>query len=199
MESPLFVKSKQFALDIIKVCNKVKAEKRESVLTNQLIRSGTSIGANIREAFYGHGKNDFIAKLQIALKECSESEYWIELLIESGYYEDKTILDRCIELKKILISSINTAKKNNKWMHHYCPDLPEKHFRRSAFQFCISVYKFILFSIFCFIVVWAYANVFFEDVIKMWVSCVADSGGNVVYFWILFCKKLFCFLNSELG
>jgi len=64
----------------------VKSEKRESVLTNQLIRSGTSIGANIREAFYGHGKNDFIAKLQIALKECSESEYWIELLIESGYY-----------------------------------------------------------------------------------------------------------------
>ena len=113
MESPLLSKSKQFALDIIKVCNKVKSEKRESVLTNQLIRSGTSIGANIREAFYGHGKNDFIAKLQIALKECSESEYWIELLIESGYYEDKTILYKCVELKKILISSINTAKKNN--------------------------------------------------------------------------------------
>ena len=91
----------------------MKSEKRESVLTNQLIRSGTSIGANIREAFYGHGKNDFIAKLQIALKECSESEYWIELLIESGYYEDKTILYKCVELKKILISSINTAKKNN--------------------------------------------------------------------------------------
>ena len=83
------------------------------MLTNQLIRSGTSIGANIREAFYGHGKNDFIAKLQIALKECSESEYWIELLIESGYYDDNTILEDCVELKKILISSINTAKKNN--------------------------------------------------------------------------------------
>ena len=77
------------------------------------MRSGTSIGANIREAFYGHGKNDFIAKLQIALKECSESEYWIELLIESGYYDDKILLDKCIELKKILISSINTAKKNS--------------------------------------------------------------------------------------
>jgi len=113
MDSPLLVKSKQFALDIIKVCSKVKSEKRESVLTNQLIRSGTSIGANIREAFYGHGKNDFIAKLQIALKECSESEYWIELLIESEYYGDKIILENCIELKKILISSINTAKKNN--------------------------------------------------------------------------------------
>ena len=114
MDSPLLTKSKQFALDIIKVCNKVKSEKRESVLTNQLIRSGTSIGANIREAFYGHGKNDFIAKLQIALKECSESEYWIELLIESGYYNDKTLLDKCTEIKRILISSVNTAKENIK-------------------------------------------------------------------------------------
>ena len=69
-------------------------------------------GANIREAFYGHDKNDFIAKLQIALKECFESEYWIELLIESGYYDNNKILEKCIEIKKILISSINTAKKN---------------------------------------------------------------------------------------
>ena len=63
MDSPLIMKSKQLALDIIRICNKVKNEKRESVLTNQLVRSGTSIGANIREAFYGHSKNDFIAKL----------------------------------------------------------------------------------------------------------------------------------------
>ncbi len=112
MDSLLILKSKQFALDIIKICNFIKKEKRESVLTNQLIRSGTGIGANVREAFYGHGRNDFIAKLQIALKECSESEYWLELLIESGYFEDKTILDNCIEIKKILIASLNTAKKN---------------------------------------------------------------------------------------
>ena len=112
-ESLLITKSKEFALQIIKTCNYIKHNKKESVLTNQLIRSGTSIGANIREAFYGHSKSDFIAKLQIALKECSESEYWIELLIESGYCDDKTILENCIELKKILISSINTAKKNN--------------------------------------------------------------------------------------
>ena len=114
MNSPLLDKSKQFALNVISVCNKVKSEKRESVLTNQLIRSGTSIGANIREAFYGHGRADFVAKLQIALKECSESEYWLELLIESGYYKDINILNDCIEIKKILISSINTAKKNGK-------------------------------------------------------------------------------------
>lgn len=104
MGSPLQEKSKAFALRIIKVCNEVRQQKRESVLTGQLLRSGTSIGANIREAFYAHGRADFVAKLQIALKECSESEY----------YEDKTILDQCIEIKKLLISSINTAKNNAK-------------------------------------------------------------------------------------
>ena len=113
-ESPLIIKSKEFALKIIQVCNEVKKTKRESVLTNQLLRSGTSIGANIREAFYAHGRADFIAKLQISLKECSETEYWLELLIESGYYEDNTILEQCAEIKKLLISSINTAKKNCK-------------------------------------------------------------------------------------
>ena len=112
MDSPLLTKSKAFALRIIQVCNAVKRERRESVLTNQLLRSGTSIGANIREAFYGHGRADFAAKLQIALKECSESEYWLELLIESGYYHDRSILDDCIEIKKLLISSINTTKAN---------------------------------------------------------------------------------------
>ena len=112
MDSPLLLKSKSFALEIIKVCNEIKSSKRESVLTNQLIRSGTSIGANIREAFYGHGRADFIAKLQIDLKECAESEYWLELLMESGYYSDSVILEHCIEMKKLLISSLNTAKKN---------------------------------------------------------------------------------------
>lgn len=111
-DSPLLVKSKAFALEIIRVCNEIKRSQKESILTKQLVRSGTSIGANIREAFYAHSKADFIAKLQIALKECSESEYWLELLIESGYYGDKAILDRCIEIKRILISSINTAKEH---------------------------------------------------------------------------------------
>ena len=112
MVSLLQEKSKAFALEIIKICNEIKQKKRESILTNQLVRSGTSIGANIREAFYAHGRADFIAKLQIALKECSESEYWLELLIESGYYGDRTILEQCIEVKKLLIASINTAKNN---------------------------------------------------------------------------------------
>jgi len=104
MASPLQDKSKAFALEIIQVCNEIKRTKRESVLTNQLIRSGTSVGANIREAMYGHSKADFIAKLQI--------EYWLELLIESGYYDDPVILKQCTEVKRLLIASINTAKKN---------------------------------------------------------------------------------------
>ena len=108
------IKSKEFALEVIRSCRKLRASKCESVLINQFLRSGTSIGANVREAFYAHGKADFIAKLHISLKECSETEYWIELLIESGYPCDKALLDKCIEVKKILISSINTAKKEER-------------------------------------------------------------------------------------
>ena len=96
------------------ICSRIKREHRESVLTNQLLRSGTSIGANIREAQYAHGKADFIARLQISLKECAESEYWLELLTESGYLTDQEILALCAELKKMLISSINTAKGSSK-------------------------------------------------------------------------------------
>ena len=113
-ESPLMTKSKAFALDAIKVCTELRTAKCESALINQFLRSGTSIGANIREAFYAHGKADFIARLQIALKECSETEYWLELIIESGYYDDKTLYDRCVEIKRMLIASINTAKDNLK-------------------------------------------------------------------------------------
>jgi len=111
-DSPLIVKSKTFALDVIQVCKYLRVEKCESALINQFLRSGTSIGANIREAFYAHGKADFIAKLQIALKECSETEYWIELILESGYYHEKFLLDNCVELKRMLIASINTAKSS---------------------------------------------------------------------------------------
>ena len=110
--SALLTKSKALALEVIRLCNEVKSTKKETALTNQLIRSGTSIGANIREALYAHGRADFIAKLQIALKECSESEYWLELLIESGYYQDRAVLEKCVEVKKLLVASINTAKNN---------------------------------------------------------------------------------------
>ena len=107
----LSVQSMDFAVNIIALVKDLKNQ-RETIISNQIGRSGTSIGANIREAQYAHGKPDFIAKLQIALKECSETEYWIELLLESGYYNDKSLLDNSTEVKRILISSINTAKQN---------------------------------------------------------------------------------------
>ena len=113
VDSPLIYKSKIFALEVIQICKKLRSAKCESTLINQFLRSGTSIGANIREAFYAHGKADFIAKLQISLKECSETDYWIELILESGYYHDNGLLDKCTELKRILIASLNTAKEKN--------------------------------------------------------------------------------------
>lgn len=80
-------------------------------------RSGTSIGANINEANYGQSPSDFISKMHIALKETAETEYWIKLLYMSEYIDDKTsssLLDDCLEIKRILVASINTAKENNK-------------------------------------------------------------------------------------
>lgn len=112
--SPLLSKSKALAIEIVQLCNCVKKQQKESMLTNQLLRSGTSIGANIRESVYAHGRADFVAKLQIVLKECSETEYWLELLIDCKYVTDQTILNDCIEMKKLLVSSINTAKRNSK-------------------------------------------------------------------------------------
>ena len=109
-ENKLVELSMDFAVTIVKLCESIKGHHS---LVNQLERSATSIGANIHEANYAHGKADFIAKLQIALKECSESEYWLELLIESGYHHDNAILDHCVEIKRILIASINTAKRND--------------------------------------------------------------------------------------
>lgn len=122
-DSALINKSKNFALEVLKVCKELRATKCEGVLINQFLRSGTSIGANVREAFYAHSKADFVSKLQIALKECYEAEYWIELLIDGGYYANNEIKEYCIEVKKILIASINTAKKNMKKWFLFTVDL----------------------------------------------------------------------------
>ena len=92
-----------------------KERKKESVLTNQLLRSATSVGANIHESKYAQSSVDFVSKMQIALKECYESEYWIELLYRTSYIEESTykfILNDCGSIRRMLISSINTAKKN---------------------------------------------------------------------------------------
>ena len=108
-------KSKDFAKQIVILCRNIKANHKESVLTNQLLRSGTSIGANIHEAQYAQGKKDFISKLEIAQKECYETEYWLELLFETGYMTDteyKPIQNECGAIRRMLISSINTTKSN---------------------------------------------------------------------------------------
>ena len=108
-------KAKDFAVEIINMCKNIKEAKRESVLTNQLMHSGTSIGANIHESKYAHGTADFISKMQISLKECYESEYWLELLNRTGYIDDekyKKILNDCGQIRRMLISSINTVKEN---------------------------------------------------------------------------------------
>ena len=115
-ESVMLEKAKDFAVDTVNLCKSIKETKREGVLTNQLLRSGTSIGANIHESKYAHGTPDFLSKMQIALKECYESEYWLELLNRTGYIPDeqyKNMQNTCGQIRRMLISSINTAKGNN--------------------------------------------------------------------------------------
>ena len=110
----LSVQSMDFAVNIIALVKDLKNQ-RETIISNQIGRSGTSIGANIREAQYAHGKSDFIAKLQIALKEANETGYWLELLQKTGYLSSESyrILDaQCTSLRAMLIASVNTAKKN---------------------------------------------------------------------------------------
>ena len=116
-ESIMLEKAKDFAVNIVNLCGHIKETKRESVLTNQLLRSGTSIGANIHESKYAHGTADFIAKMQIALKECYESEYWLELLNRTGYIPEdqyKPLQNDCGAIRRMLITSINTVKANIK-------------------------------------------------------------------------------------
>ncbi len=116
-ESIMLEKAKDFAVEIVDLCRMIKETRRESVLTNQLLRSGTSIGANIHESKYAHGTADFISKMQIALKECYESEYWLELLNRTGYISNndyKKLQNTCGSIRRMLISSINTTKENVK-------------------------------------------------------------------------------------
>ena len=111
-ESKLRELSTDFAVKMIKLCDTVKGHYS---LVNQLERSATSIGANIREANYAHGKADFIAKLQIALKECYETEYWLELFVKAEILNREAAVDlynQCGTIRRILIASINTAKGN---------------------------------------------------------------------------------------
>lgn len=111
-ENKLADLSMDFAVEILKLTDMVKGHYS---LKNQLERSATSIGANIREAKYAHSKPDFIAKLQIALKECYETEFWLELIERAALCEQNTVAalrHTCGNLRRMLISSINTAKAN---------------------------------------------------------------------------------------
>ena len=115
-ENKLAELSMEFSVDIINLVKYLKSN-HESIISNQIGRSGTSIGANIREAQYAHGKADFISKLQIALKEANETGYWLELLFRTNYIteaEYKTLDTACTSIRVMLISSINTAKENGK-------------------------------------------------------------------------------------
>lgn len=113
-DSILKSKSKSFALRIIKMYNYLCDEKKEYVMSKQVLRSGTSIGANIAEAFYAQSEADFIAKLYISRKEAGETLYWIDLLKESSYLSDDVAISisiDCDELLKLLTSSIKTMKR----------------------------------------------------------------------------------------
>ena len=103
----------QFAIDVVNLCESLKGK---NSLTNQLLRSGTSIGANIHEGNYASSKADFVAKFQIALKECYETEYWLKLFVKTNIISDdiySKLSSDSGKIRRILISSINTAKANS--------------------------------------------------------------------------------------
>lgn len=111
-ESKLRDMSLDFSVEIINLVKDLKL-KKENIISNQIGRSGTSIGANIREAQYAHGKADFVSKLQIALKEANETDYWLELLYRTNYIDEityKNLYSACTSVRVMLISSINTVK-----------------------------------------------------------------------------------------
>lgn len=114
MDNVIVDKSKFFAIRIVRAYKYLTAEKNEYVLSKQLLRSGTSIGANVKEAIRGQSKPDFYSKLNIALKEASETEYWLEILYETEYIDKKlfeSINADCQELIKLLVSITKTQKQ----------------------------------------------------------------------------------------
>ena len=113
-ESILRTKSKEFAKSVVLLCRGLKEDSVEYALINQLLRCGTSVGANIHEAQYAQGTKDFISKFEIALKECNESEYWLQLLFEvdSISKEDYDKFQKeCIELRRMLVASVKKLKE----------------------------------------------------------------------------------------
>ena len=106
--------SRGFAVEMIRLCEAMKKRGKATVIINQLLRSGTSIGANIHEANYASSKADFVNKFQIALKECYETDYWIQVFYESDMLsleEYRRVYNQCSKIRKMLVASINTAKE----------------------------------------------------------------------------------------
>ncbi len=113
-ESPLKNKSYSFAIRIVKLSQYLQAEKKEYVLSKQVLRSGTAVGALIREAEFGQSKPDFNSKMNIALKEANESEYWLSILKDTNYIEEKLFVSLhsdCKELIAMLVSTVKTSKQ----------------------------------------------------------------------------------------
>ena len=116
MDNIVEEKSFKFALRIVRLYKYLTEKKKENILSKQMLRSGTSIGANISEAQQAQSNEDFISKMSIALKETTETKYWIRLLCEAEYLkeeESKSILNDCIELEKMLVSIVKTSKRQN--------------------------------------------------------------------------------------
>ena len=113
-DNPVKEKSFRFAVRIVRLCKFLTEEKREFVISRQILRSGTSIGANVKEALQAESKADFIHKLSISLKEASETEYWLQLLKETEYIDQAaydSMMSDCIELLKLLTSIIKSSKQ----------------------------------------------------------------------------------------
>ena len=115
-ESKLRTLAIDFTVHILNLVKFLKSQ-HETIVSNQIGRAGTSIGANIHEAQYAHGKPDFIEKLQIALKEANETSYWLELLLKTNYIDEtkyQELYTTCSQIRIMLVKSINTAKSDEK-------------------------------------------------------------------------------------
>lgn len=117
VKSVVYDKAFDFAVRIVNLYKYLTTDKKEYIMSKQVLRSGTSIGANIKEALQGQSKKDYLSKMNIALKEASETEYWLELLIATNYIDknhSSSILQDCVEINKMLIAIVKTTKKQLK-------------------------------------------------------------------------------------
>lgn len=114
-ENLVYKKAFKFSIRIVRLYKYLVEEKNEYILSKQILRSGTSIGANIKEGIVAQSKKDFLSKMYVSLKEADETEYWLEILNQSEYIESKvydSIIEECKEINKLLCATVKTTKKN---------------------------------------------------------------------------------------